>query len=339
MARAAVIGSGGYPPTGASLPLTERVLSRLPRERWAWIAAWAALPWLNAGANLLLGAHRTSAVWEQDTALIVLNYTAISFAVVISLVGTMVIVRRLDAIQEATSHVLVGEAREPFRGITNRAGPLLASAVMAAVLGGATLIEDGLLPGVVRTATWFTLGVALFTYVWTYGSVLLGLNRLGRARLDPEAVQVDPGLGLQPLGSVATTGLWMLLVWLVPVLVTGLPDIVGAVIGVLVLAAALATFFMSMVGLHRQMVEVKNGAVALARDLYAQAYEPVHDAPSLDALERQRNLLSAADALEKRAASIHEWPFAERTPTLVITVVTSVIAMTIGRLILDPFGL
>jgi len=61
--------------------------------------------------------------------------------------------------------------------------------------------------------------------------------------------------------------------------------------------------------------------------------------PTLAALERQRNLLSAAEALEKRAISIHEWPFAERTPTLVITVVTSVIAMTIGRLILDPFGL
>ena len=339
MAGAAVVASDRFSSTSVSLPLTEQVLGRMPGERSIWIAAWATLPWLNAGANLLLGAHRTSAVWDQSAALIVLNYCAISFAVVVSLVGTLVIVRRLAALREATSHVLVGEAKEPFRGITSRAGPVLASSVMAAVLGGATLVEDGLLPGIIRTVTWFVLGCALFTFVWTYGSVLLGLNRLGRARLDPDAVQVDPGLGLQPLGSVATTGLWMLLVWLVPVLLTGLPDIVGAVIGMLVLASALATFFLSMVGLHRQMVVVKNGAVAVARDLYAQAYEPVHEEPTLAALERQRNLLSAAEALEKRAISIHEWPFAERTPTLVITVVTSVIAMTIGRLILDPFGL
>jgi hypothetical protein len=46
-----------------------------------------------------------------------------------------------------------------------------------------------------------------------------------------------------------------------------------------------------------------------------------------------------AEALEKRADAIHEWPFEERTPTIVITIATSVTAMTIGRLILDPLGL
>jgi len=87
------------------------------------------------------------------------------------------------------------------------------------------------------------------------------------------------------------------------------------------------------------MVPVKMNELDLARELYVKAYEPVHAAPTLDTLEKQRNLLAAADALEKRASAIHEWPFAERTPTLVITVVTSVTAMIIGRLILDPFGL
>lgn len=71
--------------------------------------------------------------------------------------------------------------------------------------------------------------------------------------------------------------------------------------------------------------------------LIAQAYEPVHEERTLEALERQRGLLAAADALEKRASGIHEWPFAERTPTLVITITTSVIAMTIGRLTPGPF--
>jgi len=65
----------------------------------------------------------------------------------------------------------------------------------------------------------------------------------------------------------------------------------------------------------------------------------VHDARSLDALEQQRSLLGAADALEKRADAIHEWPFDEGTITRVITITTSVVAITIGRLILDPLGL
>jgi hypothetical protein len=131
----------------------------------------------------------------------------------------------------------------------------------------------------------------------------------------------------------------MLLVWLVPVLLTGLPDLVGAALGMLVLGAALATFFFSLERLHRQMVEVKASELAIARDLYAQAYEPVHDARTLEALEQQRGLIGAADALEKRASAIHEWPLDEGTSTRVITITTSVIAMTIGRLILDPLGL
>jgi hypothetical protein len=302
------------------------------------VAVWALVPWVNAGANLLLGTDRTSAVWEQSTTLVVLNYVAVSLAVALSLWGARTIARRLDTLEEPTSAVLVGEAREPFRGVDSRAGPLVLS-VVAAIAFGVSNVEEGWLPALLRGGTWFVLGVALFSFIWTYGAVLLGLNRLGRARLDPMALNVDPGLGLQPLGAVAATGLWVLLAWLVPLLLTGLPDVVGAVIGVAVLAVALLTFFLSMVGLHRQMVDVKRAELERARALYAQAYEPVHASPTLDALERQRNLLSAAEGLERRASAIHEWPFSERTPTLVITILTSVTAMTIGRLVLDPFGL
>jgi len=296
------------------------------------------VPWLNAGANLVLGT-RTSAVWEQNDVLVVLNYAAISFAVVMSLWGTARIVRRLEALQATTKKILVGESSEPFRGLNSIAGPLVASAVAAVVFGVTAFVRDGWTSAFLRGTTWFILGIALFTFVWTYAALLLGLNRLGRDRLVPDPVHVDPGLGLQPLGAVASTGLWMLLAWLVPVLLTGLPDIVGAAIGMLVLTAVLVTFFLSLLRLHWQMVEVKAAELAIARELYAQAYQPVHEARTLEALETQRGLLSAADALEKRASAIHEWPFAERTPTLVITIVTSVIAMTIGRLILDPFGL
>jgi hypothetical protein len=46
---------------------------------------------------------------------------------------------------------------------------------------------------------------------------------------------MDPGLGLRPLGDVAFMGLWILLASLVPLVLTGLPDVVGVVIGVAVL--------------------------------------------------------------------------------------------------------
>jgi hypothetical protein len=87
------------------------------------------------------------------------------------------------------------------------------------------------------------------------------------------------------------------------------------------------------------MVEVKASEVVLARELYAEAYEPVRTARTLEALERQHPLLGTADALEKRAQSIHEWPIDEGTVAWVITISTSVIAVAIARLILSPLGL
>jgi hypothetical protein len=94
-----------------------------------------------------------------------------------------------------------------------------------------------------------------------------------------------------------------------------------------------------MFRLHRQMVAVKATELAIARDLYAQAYEPLKSSPTLEMLERQHTLLGAADALDKRANAIHDWPIDEGTWARVATVGTSVVAITIGRLILNPLGL
>jgi hypothetical protein len=35
-------------------PLTERILAAVPGPRALWLVVWALVPWLNAGANLLL---------------------------------------------------------------------------------------------------------------------------------------------------------------------------------------------------------------------------------------------------------------------------------------------
>ena len=86
----------------------------------------ALVPWANAGANLLLGSDRTSAVWEQSTVLVVLNYAAISLGVLVALWGAALLARRLEALRDATSDLL-GEASEPFRGVNSVAGPLVAS--------------------------------------------------------------------------------------------------------------------------------------------------------------------------------------------------------------------
>ena len=322
-------------------PLSECILTRLPGPRALWIVAWALVPWLNAAANLLLEEEARSAVWEQSRVLVLLNYAAVSVAVVMTLWGARRIARRLETLQGDTRNGLdVAEGpAHPFRELTSVRGPLLACAATAIAFGATGVVVDGWASGILRGATWFVFGIPIWSFLWTYGSLQLGLDRLGRQHLLPDAPRVDPTLGMRPLGGVAFMGLWMLLAWLVPLVLTGLPDVVGAVIGLAVLAGALGTFAFSLFRLHGQMVEAKASELAVARELYAEAYEPVRAAPTLDALEQQRALLGAADALEKRAQAIHEWPIDEGTLARVITIATSVVAMVVARMLLDPFGL
>jgi hypothetical protein len=202
---------------------------------------WALIPWLNAGANLLLDTGARSAIREQSRALVVLNYAALSGAVVITLWGTGRIARRLETLRAATSDVLEGDVSEPFRELNSVRAPLVAAAATASAFALSTFLHDGWTAAILRGTTWFVVGIALWTFLWTYASLQLGLDRLGREHLLPQAAHVDPSLGLRPLGQVAFMGLWMLLAWLIPVLLTGLPEALGVVIGMLVLAAGLAS--------------------------------------------------------------------------------------------------
>jgi hypothetical protein len=310
-------------------PLTDRILDGLPGARGLWIGVWALVPWANAALNLAIEGERTSAVWEQSRTLVILNYASLSIGVAIALWGSGRIARRLEELRTTPR----------FSGMNSVAGPAALAVSFAAAFAVSAFVRDGWGAALLRGATWVVLGVALWTFAWTYVTLMLGLDRLGREHLVRDAPPVDPGLGLRPLGGVAFMGLWMLLIWLVPVLLTALTDALAAAVASIVIVAALAAFFFSLFRLHRQMVEVKAGELEIARALYAQAYAPVQEAPTLEALERQRGLLSAADALEKRANAIHEWPIDEGTFARVLTITTSVVAMMIARLILDPLGL
>lgn len=320
-------------------PLTERILGRLPGPRAGWIAAWALVPWLNAGANVLLDTGGTSAIWEQSRTLILLNYAALSVALAITLWGTGRIARRVPDLEALAAGVLERAPREPFRDLSSVRGPLLASVATAVLFAAGAFERDGAVAAALRGTTWIVLGIAFWTFLWTYASLQLGLDRLGRGRLREDVAVRDPGLGLRPLGGVAFMGLWMLLAWLVPVLLTGIPDVAGVAVGVLVLAGGLTAFVASLARLHRRMVELKARELAVARELYAQAYEPLRAAPTLAALEERQRLLAAADLLEQRARALHAWPVDEGTLARVITIATSVIAVIVARLILDPFGL
>jgi hypothetical protein len=316
-------------------PLTERILAGLPGPRPVWIGLWALVPWLNFAAYEALDIE--GAAFDQSRGLVIGSYAAVSFAVVVTLWGTGRLARRVESLLAATATVCVGCTTKDFREMNSVRLPLIAAGVTAVAFAITTGVDEGAAAGVIRGVTWFVLGVAFWVFLWTYLALQRGLDRLGRERLRP--APLDPTLGLKPLGDVAFMGLWILLLWLVPIVLTGLPDVVGVVFGLLIVAGGIAAFVLSLRRLHRQMVEFKEGELEVARSLYGEAYAPVRQAKTLAVLEEQRNLLGAADSLEKRATAIHEWPIDESTLTRVITITTSVTAVIVARLILAPVGL
>jgi hypothetical protein len=141
------------------------------------------------------------------------------------------------------------------------------------------------------------------------------------------------------VGRLAFTGFWMLLGSVGPLVLTNVSDLPGVVVGIGVLVAGVGLFFLSLRRLNRQMMAVKQRELEQARNLYRYAYEPVREEPTLEVLQRQAGLLGAAEAMEKRAERIQEWPFDEATFARVVTIASSVAAVIISSLILDPVGL
>jgi hypothetical protein len=325
---------------GQKEALTERILSRLPGPRLAWVAVWALVPWLNLGVILGLGAAgwaRTGVPWVE-----VVNRTAVSFAVLLSFWGAARVTDELRTLGPALAKVVQQEKPDVdrlFQGIDSTLAPLLLTAAAVVVLPLDEALGGEPVAAMIQAATWLVLGIPLWTAVWVYLTIQLGLNRLGRGHLTLQPYRGDRSLGLRPVGRLAFTGFWMLLGSAGPLVLTSLSDRPGVVVGIGVLVAGVGLFFLSLRRLNRQMVAVKQRELERALDLYMQAYQAVRDEPTLEVLQRQVGLLNAAEALEKRAERIQEWPFDEAIFARVVTIASSVAAVIIGSLILDPVGL
>ena len=321
-------------------PLTERILTRLPGPRAVWVGAWALVPWLNLAVVWAWDAGE----WTTDGVPIgeVLNRAAVSLAVLLSIRGAERIadgLRRLHPVLAEITEQQQPDVARLFRGMDGVAVPLLITAAVAAVLPADEIGSGDAGAAAIQAVTWLVVGIPLGTAVWVYVTLQTGLDRLGRGHLTLQPYRGDRSLGLRPVGRLAFTGFWMLFGIIGPLLLTGFTDLPGLILGGVVLVAGLVLFFVSLRRLNRSMVAVKQREQEWALALYARAYEQLRDDASLQVLEQQASLLSAAEGLEKRAEHIQEWPFDEAVFARVVTIASSVAAVIIARLILDPVGL
>jgi hypothetical protein len=231
------------------------------------------------------------------------------------------------------------DAGRPIRGIDSVLGPLgltLALVVMNAVLVG---LDYGPRVALATMPLDFIFELPLMTFFWVYAALLIGMNRLGRQRLLLNPTPGDRTLGLRPIGHLAFTGFWIFSLGFAPILIVSATSTPTLVLNLAFFLLGFGLFLLSLNRLHLQMAAAKRKHLDLARALYAEAYAPLARSPNVRTLRSQTDLLSAADALEKRNASIQEWPFDEILTGRIAIIVTSVVATVIARILLEALGI
>lgn len=320
-------------------PLTERVLTRLAARHSLAIVAWSLVPMLSPvvfGSAIRLSGANLDARGFMDLAA---TQAGLAFATLVLIIGTSVLWRRAGVVTAEIASVLPDGAPRPgFAAIASVAAPVGLAAVVATIVSVGGWATYGPLPPLAALPLLVVYLVPIMTYVWVYLVCLLELDRIGRRPLALETYPQDRGLGLQELGGLASTGLGLLLVAVAPVLVAGSDEPLTFAISMAVVGAASLAFVLSMWRLHRQMAAAKERHLAVARRLYASAYEPVRAQPTLATLETQAAALRAAQSLDERASSLLTWPVDEGALRFVAVIVTSVLTSVIVRALFAAVG-
>jgi hypothetical protein len=328
-------------PADATLPLTERMLDRLPGPRVAGVLAWAAVP---LAAALLPGSYLAT-VGPKPIGVRLLTGLVYTYAVALAVWAVGRFTRERDTVQRSVDQLVAPSqqaAMPVFRGMASARGPLALTLVFVAVTVWRTAVLGDWWIALLWLPVTLLVNLPLMTAVWAYLALLLGLVRLGRRTLSLTAFPEDLSLGLGEVGRLAFTAFWIYGAGFAPVLLINLANPLRLLLTLGLFLLGVLVFFGCLQGLHRQLVAARRHYLEWAGQLYARAYEPVRSG-SLAALGEQAQLLQAAEVIQRRAEAIQQWPFQQRRLAqiagIVGTVVTFVITGIITRLILVRFGL
>ncbi|MFL5674412.1 MAG: hypothetical protein ACJ779_05365 [Chloroflexota bacterium] len=326
-------------PDSSTMPVTERILGALPGPRWFWVAAWASVALLRIGALVAVLNVTDPNGAGQASVGSALGQTVFAFLVLATLVGAPVLVRRVSELSPTLEAIAPSEpSAHWFARITNVVGPIVLVVLAVAASLPSTIGDFGVAVALVDVVLLSIVLLPIMTFVWAYGSMLLGFDRLGRAALQLDDFPQDRALGLGPLGSVAMTGFSVLILAAAPVLIFAGSDVTTVATSVTILAVMVVLFVLSMVRLHGQLRVAKGGYVSMTRRLVAEAYGPVRVTTDLATLQANKPALDAALALSDRAEKILEWPIDERMVAWITVVVTGVATGLVVRLIVQAIG-
>jgi hypothetical protein len=299
-----------------------------------WLWAWVVLPPAGIVAVSLWGS-----IPEAPSAAFFWTFV---YRPLLSLWGVGVISRTLASLEPSLAELNPGtdtSASHPFRLVGSISAPILLTlGVVAVFLVPAWLAH----PTVAFAATAPPIAAATLPYMallWTCGTTLLGLNRLGHRHLRLRPFEVDRSLGLHRFGILAFQVFGLFAITTAPALVTsGIGHPREQLINLGIFSAVVVLFFGSLSGLRRQLAAEKAQQVAWTRDLYTKALAPIKSGGP-EALRTQALELQAAAEVERRALSVWDWPFDDRILGAIVAIVLSVLASILAGIVLEGVGL
>lgn len=320
-------------------PLTERILDALPGPRAAWVLIWSGIAFVRVGVAVLIVDATGIVARSRESVDVALGQTVLGYVVLVTLVGTPILVRRVQELRPVLEAVAPSRSAASWFGrMTSIAGPFGLTALAVAASLPSTLAEFGVAIAIIDVVLLGVVVLPIMSFVWAYATVLFGLDRLGRAELQLDDFPQDRALGLGPIGSVAMTGFWVLVLCVTPVLVFAGRDLTTVGTSVTILTIVVALFVLSMYRLHGQMRAAKARYVAMAHGLVAEAYAPLRASTDLSTLLSTRPALDAAQALAERAEKLLDWPIDERMVAWMTVVITGVATSLVARFLLGAIG-
>jgi hypothetical protein len=181
------------------LPLTERLLSRLPGPRAAWVVAWAAMP---VAAGLLPSGYVAS-VGARPVSIRLLAGLVFAYVVVLAFWAVGRFTTESNLVEGSVDQLTAApeQATTPvFRGMASTAGPVALTLVFVTVTVWRTAVVGDLRAALVWLPVAVLLNLPPMT-VWAYLALLVGLYRLGRRTLSLAAFPQDLSLGLGRSGG------------------------------------------------------------------------------------------------------------------------------------------
>ena len=312
------------------IPLSDRILAKFGRPRALWTVVWGCVAFC---------AYQISSLYPSAA------YPGLGFAVasayvnILALWGVGNLAEGLNAIQPLIARIRGGcpeeTAARPFRPVGSTAGPLLLGLAGIGLMFAVHFVRY---PNAITAVTYPILFVGWLPtacLVWVCFALFWGLDRLGRIPLRLTSFHQDRSLGLASVGKVANSAFVLLLTAIVPFAFFAGRDPLNVGLIFAYLAAGIVLFVMSSYRLHEQMVGAKRAYLTHVRSLHDEAFAPAQaDNWSLEALSAHAGRISAAEAFERRVASIHEWPIPDAVLVKSAALATAIITGVVVRLIL-----